>query len=467
MANVLDINKVSNSRIFEVSDFTSIQSAINAAESNGGGLVLLEPKIYIVDEPLIIDSSGVTLKGMNRNISKIISSANDVEVLRVGSESTSDSGKVQFCKIVDIGFENTASSTTYCVRVFGTTYFIMRDSSITRGTTGLVMRNCDMASLENNLITTDASGAISVDLQQGASDDITTCKIVGGQINVDGTNGIGLKMTDAPGDGSSNEFNNLYLGSIKFDGTNTSGTVGIDIEAGTRNTTIQNCEFKEFRAADIDASTNLDDGKKVFFTVDSCKMLGNSSNRTLKKIILKEPSASGSKTKFTMRGAGTQFHRFVDGIYVSAGSPNIYLEDMDASTGTNLIEVASGATPAANPNITCGDLTIGGSVTNNRGTNLIASSANYAAGIGNAFGSFTLQDEGSVTVNSGATTASISWSLDFTPNDRDIYIIPDDDDGGDVGEIWLSSVSASGATLNVTTAPSGSNKTFRYKVKAG
>ena len=71
MANVLDINKVSNSRIFEVSDFTSIQSAINAAESNGGGLVLLEPKIYIVDEPLIIDSSGVTLKGMNRNISKI------------------------------------------------------------------------------------------------------------------------------------------------------------------------------------------------------------------------------------------------------------------------------------------------------------------------------------------------------------------------------------------------------------
>ena len=257
-------------------------------------------------------------------------------------------------------------------------------------------------------------------------------------------------MTDAPGDGSSNEFNNLYLGSIKFDGTNTSGTVGIDIEAGTRNTTIQNCEFKEFRAADIDASTNLDDGKKVFFTVDSCKMLGNSSNRTLKKIILKEPSASGSKTKFTMRGAGTQFHRFVD-----------------ASTGTNLIEVASGAKPAANPNITCGDLTIGGSVTNNRGTNLIASSANYAAGIGNAFGSFTLQDEGSVTVNSGATTASISWSLDFTPNERDVYIIPDDDDGGDVGEIWLSSVSASGATLNVTTAPSGSNKTFRYKVKAG
>lgn len=447
-------------------DSSAIQTVIDVVSDSGGGRIIFGAKSYGIGTELRIDSGGVTLQGMNAEISKLVSLSDDVSVLSAGSESTSDSGKPRFIQIYDLGFQNTASSTTYCVQAFGATHFVMQNCIVDDGTVAMQMRNCDMFDLQGNEFRVSASSTIALNLIQGSTDDITTGTIKGGQFDITGTDSICLKFSDGTGSGSNNEFNNILVTNVKFDGNNITGSVGADYEGGVRDILFQTCEFKDLRLADIDGSTNLEDGQKVFFTIDCCKILGNSSNPSEKKIRLKEPSASGSKTKLTIRGAGGQFQRFVDGIYVDAGSPDIYLQDMDASIGTNLIEVASGATPSANPNITVGNITVGGSVINKRGSNLIASNASYMSGDGNRFSSFALQDSFSVTVLNGATTAAISWSLDYTPNDRDINILPDNGTGGDVGDFWITSISTTGATLNLRNAPSA-DKTFRGKVKAG
>jgi len=442
-------------------DSTAIQAAIDEAEAAGGGFVYFPAADYAIGTTLRIDSDGVILYGDGSQLSSLTANGDAVSVLNVGSNSTSSSGKVNDVNIFGLRFNGTAASSVYNVQIYGCTHFKMNDCDIYRGSPALQMRNCDIFKLIDNKYRGTASNITIINLIQGSSDDITTGRIFGGLVDMEGGTCKGIVFGSG---GTPNEFNNMLIGGgLKIDGNDNTDNIGVEIVAGCRNTLFENVEFKELQKADIDAATNLLDGKKVFFTIDSCKMLGDSTNKTDKKILLKKPTASGSNTKVIIRG-NTQIHRFDDAIHVTAGSPEIKIEDCDVSDGTNFLEITSGATPR----YSIGNATISSSSVNNkRGTVLAAGSAKYEAIDGNIWSDFHLTATGSASITSGNTsvTESFSNTLDYTPTARDVTIHRTNSVARDGGPISLSSFSTTQFDINCETDPGGTAN-YQYSLRA-
>ena len=389
-------------------------------------------------------------------------SSNSVGTCKFGSLSISSSGKSTDCGVYNMGFQATSGSTAVNFTAYGTTRFFIERCDFYRGATAFRMRNCDMWLLLHNKYRITAASAICMELIQGTSDDVTTGGVLGGITDINGTSGIGVLFNDGSG-GSPNEFNNIHFGaSFKIDGNNVSGTTGIKMIAGVRNTLFHNLEIKECRAYSIDSASALLGGQKCFYTIDNCKILGNSTNKPTAHIYAYQSATAGSRTEIEIRGAGAQLHVCTNAIYIESGSPAILIRNADASTATNFLEMTAGATPFFG----LGMIKVGGSVTNRRGATLAAGSATYEALDGASNGDFLIDVTGTATINTGATTAVVSSTFDFTPASRDVQLVRNSSAGGDIGDIWVTNVSATGFTVNCRTAPSGANATFQWRVKA-
>lgn len=445
-------------------DRAAIQAAITAAIAAGGGTVFFPAGTYIVGDELTVNGDGIIFQGVSYTRSIIKSTTNSVGTLQLGSLSTSGTGKSVGCSLRDMKFECPSGSTTTNVLVYGATRFEMLRCDIYRGLTGFEMRNADMFAIARSNVRTTASSAVCVNLIQGSSDDVTTGSWLGGIIDMTGTNSTGIVLADGAS-GSPNEFNCIRFGDgLKIDGNNISGTTGIKFVAGLRNTLFQEVEFKELRAYSIDGVTALLDAQKVFFTIDNCKILGNSTNKPTAHIYLKQPSASGSATNVLIRGAATQLHQATTVCYVESGSPTIAITEADIADATNFLEITAGATPR----YIIGDVRISSSsVTNKRGTNQAAGTVTYMSADGNRVSDFKLYDQGTFTLLSGNTSIAFSFSatMDYTPSARDVQIMRTASGGGDTGDKWITSLSTTGGTLNVSTA-AAADQTYQFKVRA-
>jgi len=447
-------------------DTIPIQAAITAAIAAGGGTVYLPAGTYIVTDELTINGDGVILRGDSLTASIIKSNTNGVGTLQVGSLSTSGSGKSVGVSLRDLKFECPSGSTTTNVQVYGATRFEMYRCDVYRGLIGFEMRNADMFSIRLSNVRTTASAATCVNLLQGSSDDVTTGSWLGGIIDMTGTNSKGVVFGDGTGvSNNPNEFNCIRFGDgLKIDGNNISGTIGVQFEAGCRNVKFENVEIKECRSYSIDGVAALLDSQKVFFTIDNCKILGNSTNKPTAHIYLKQPSASGSATNVLITGAGTQLHQATTTIYIESGSPTISVSEGDVADATNFLEMTAGATPR----FKIGGVRISSSsVTNKRGTNLAAGTVTYMAGDDNRVSDFKLFDSFSATLLSGNTSVAFSFSstLDYTPTARDIQWNRTASGGGDTGDKWITSLTTTGGTLNVATA-AGADQTYQFKLRA-
>lgn len=443
-------------------DTAAIQAAIAACIAAGGGTVDFPVGTYIVSSPLLVNASGVRLRGVSDTASIIKTNSSSTGTLMVGSQSISGSGKSVGCTIEELGFQCPATSTATNVLVLGATRFLSRRCDIFRGAITCQIRNADMMRLEDNNFRVTQSGAIALSLIEGLVDDVTTAAILGGIIDLAGINQTGIVFDNGDlATFSPNEFNNIFIGNaMKIDGNSNAGNTGVRLVAGVRNTLFGNVEFKNILGYGIDGVTTLLGGQHVFFTIDNCKMLGLSSS--LAHLFLCQPSASGSSTWVIVRGAGTQMHVNTTTILVDSGSPHIEVYECDVVTTTNFLEITVGATPI----YSIGCATLSSSVTNHRGTNLLAGTATYEAIQGNRFGNFALTAQGSATIALASTSIAVTTALDFAPTARDITIQPNSSAGGDTGKLWITGVSATGFTVNVTTAPTGSAATYQWKIRA-
>jgi hypothetical protein len=245
------------------------------------------------------------------------------------------------------------------------------------------MRNSDQFYLEHNSFRVTDANAIAVKLIQSDPDDITTGIIHGGLIDCTGTNGIGLQLFGVDQGNGINEFNCISIQGLKIDGNNVSGTTGLHLPVGCRNLRLVNVEIKECRAYSIDASTSFLNNQKLYIRIESCKILGHTSNFPTAHLFL--GSAGASKTNTFVTIANTQLHRATNGVLVSAGSPVIELQGIECWNMTNLLQSSS---TSVSPAFIIGFNALS-SISNNRGSTLVSSSATYYSDAGRAAGSWT------------------------------------------------------------------------------
>jgi hypothetical protein len=210
-----------------------IQAAIDAAVSAGGGTLYLPSGVIAVASPLVITGNGVILCGQGMLATTLKAIGNGTKVLRVGSLSTSTSGKSADCQLRDCGFEGTTGSTVEVVEVLGVTRFIASSCKFFQGNNALSVRNADQSVFYNNIIRVNQNSKTALRLIQGETDDVTTCAFLGGIIEVLGTNSTCVKF-EAEAGSNTNEFNNIVFGdALKMDGNNIAGNTGVQyINAG-------------------------------------------------------------------------------------------------------------------------------------------------------------------------------------------------------------------------------------------
>lgn len=446
--------------------YPAIQAAITACQAAGGGTVMFPQDIYTVSQPPAVASNNIILRGFGNTVSVIKTASTSTGTLLYGSQSVSGSGKSTGGSIVDLGFQCPAASSANNVTIFGATRFKSERCDFFRGAIAVYMQNCDMPNMDDNNYRVTDTGAVAVRIVEGTTDDVTTGSFNNGTVDLQGTNSCGFVFGNGTGVANNpNEFNNLFIGrGMKINGNTVAGTTGIRLEAGCRNTLIQNVEFKNLRAYSIDAVTALLDAQKVYFTVDNCKMLGASGSAPTAHIYCKQSAVSGSATAINIRGAGMQMHTATNSILVDSGSPHVTVEQCDVVSTTNFLEITVGATPK----FSLGKTQLSASsVTNNRGANLVAGTATYEAIGGAKFGNFAVYAEGTATIATSTTSIAVTAAFDYVPNSRDFNIVNTSSAGGDFGRIWVTNITVTGFTLNCTTAPSGAAATFQWKCRAG
>ena len=77
---------------------------------------------------------------------------------------------------------------------------------------------------------------------------------------------------------------------------------------------------------------------------------------------------------------------------------------------------------------------------------------------------FTTENSGSASVASGATTATVTHGLSYTPSINDIVITPQGN-WGSCANWWVSSPTSTQFTINCSVAPGGSGLTFGWSIK--
>lgn len=441
-------------------DAVSIQAAIDAAGAADGGIVYFPNGSYLVNTTLLMPLDSVSLRGESWVSSYIFTNSTTTTILKVGNLDNTDVNKPDGIALIDMGFEVPSASSVTNVQVYGATLFKAERCDFHRGAITFDLRNADMTELSCNRFRATAANAVAIRMTEGLVDDVTTLNWIGGIVDVTGIGGKGLVFADGSG-GTPNEFNNLFICAVKFDGNSTASTIGVQFVTGGRNIRFQNCEFKQWTTSSIDGATALLSGQNMYYSVDNCKFVGVSNTVPVQHIYAAE--GTSGKTIISLRN--TQLHTAGTGVMFSntgTKSPKVFLDSLESSTMTNWLEADDNT---VTPNIAVAQVNLGGSVTNKVGATLATATVSWEDH-GTRAGNFLLYAQGTAIVADGQTTSAvpISPALQYTPSAKDITVIKTN--SAIAGQFWVTSISAAGFTLNVQTAPSATTHVYQYKVRA-
>lgn len=432
-------------------DTVAIQAAINACGTAGGGIVFFSAGSYKITAALIITSDYVTLQGVG-SASRIFTTSTTINLLDVGTMSTST--KISRPKLEKLKLEHASGtgtggiSTVYTLRCFGVSKLGIKDCWVQNGGTVFYMQNSDLFEIEGTDFEASSNSVQVSKLVQGVTDDVTIGVFKRTYFNTKAANQICMLFDES---GNANEFNRLSFIVCKFGGTSgLSGNTGIKVVAGVRGTTFLNCAFQyntnaQFDFSGYDPSNN---GYKTFITIDQCSLIGTSGTKVLDCI----KSANDNDIYIVMNNCSVQ--TTTDIFDISTGSANFHITNIDASVD-NVIN-CSGGTPRFNFT----GVQRWGTITNK-----ITGAGNPVINSPGSVGSFITEAKGTSAISAGTTSVAITFStaLDVTPVEYDVTITSKDDRM--VNNWYISAISATGMTVNVTTAPLTTNWDFAYKVK--
>lgn len=434
-------------------DTTAIQTAIDAAEAAGGGIVYFPPGDYKISAALTIDNDYVTLLGDGPN-SRIFTSSTSINVLDVGTLTTTT--KISRPKICNLKLEHSSStntSTAYTLRVMGVTKLGIHDVWCINGGTVFYMQNSDLFEISGTEFEASTNSADVARWKQGNQDDVTIGVLSRVYFNTKANNQSALVFDEDTTDGDANEFNRLSFIGCKFGGTTSlSGNTGVEVIAGVRGTSFIDTAFQYNTNANFDFS-GYDPGArgyKTFMTVDQCSLIGTSGTKVADCI----KSPNDNDIYMELRNCSIQ--NTTDIFDISSASANFIISNIDASV-TNVIN-CSGGTPRFSFLGPQRWGTISGAKVTGAGTPKIAQ-------LHGSLGSFITEAKGTSSISAAATSVSITFgtALDVTPSEYDVTITSKDD--RDIGGWYISAISTTGMTVNVITAPVTSAWDFAYKVK--
>lgn len=183
-------------------------------------------------------------------------------------------------------------------------------------------------------------------------------------------------------------------------------------------------------------------------TVDECSLIGNSGTPIVDTFHL----PGSNNISITCNNISVQ--STVNVFNIGANSCNFFLTGSDFSV-TNVIN-CSGGSPRFN---------IGGATKwTVTGAKVTGAGSPVITQLNGRSSSLITESKSSGTITSGNTSTAVTFStaLDVTPTASDILVTLTGNPGTSVGAMWITSVSASGFTLNTEVAPTG-NTNFSYK----
>lgn len=439
-------------------DTTAIQAAIDACEAAGGGTVYFPRGNYKVTASLTVNDDSVRLIGDGKQASKIHTADTTVTTLRVGTLSTSTKINHIVIQGLKIDAAAGASAGVYALEVFGVSFFKCEEVEGKNGASALYVQNLDQFTFKDCLFEVNDSGAIAVELVQGDVDDVTIGAFINVGMDYNAANCSALKFGDGVGSANANEFNRIAFMGCRIGGDNYSGTTCIELEAGARNTTFIATQLRYGRVASVDCS-GVDASYKVRLKFLGCAFYGNGTNPTADHVILNQSNQSVDIEFCELTQAN-------QGISCKGNSPNVALRNVEVSQiteGSNagyFVNIESGT-----PHISVsGYGEISSSSVDNRigGAAFSSADINFARDVS---GDWRAREEGSVTITSGNTSASETYTaMDFPVDKRDVHYQLNANPTNDPGSKWLTSVTDTGFNINCENDPGASGAAFVYTI---
>jgi parallel beta-helix repeat protein len=455
-------------------DQTEINNAINAANTAGGGIVLLREGTYTISSAISIKNNVLLLgEGYTATIIKKVASGNFSAI----AGSTVNNFAVRDLKI-DGNKTNSATgrglSFNTCTNVLVNRVYVTDavEGIFNAACSDITYKDCiSDSNYEWNYYTYGGTRikiltSQSLNAKAGTFEgfgmafyqNCSYCEAVGNYIYNSAHNGLQMNAGSATAD---------VVGMIFRDNT--------VVSAGNRGimVTNDNNTFYIKRAAIVNnrVVSSADQGIYLINVYDS-SVEGNKSSLAVQGGIAIETSQNCiitgntclSNTKYGINFLGTTNSVISGNVCLSNGFKGIYLQDQSLSVSTGNIIIGNRSLSNTQGGIhsigsSDSNIFIGNNCANNTTSNmsLVGSSNIVRDNIG-----YITENSGTTTVANGATTATVTHGLGTTPAVDDITLTPTNN-MGNATKFWVSSPTSTQFTINVNTDPGATTATFAWR----
>lgn len=451
---------------------TAIQNALTQ-----GGYILFKAGTYTVTSALTIPTnSWVQGTGWNSTLFQRTS-------------GTIMSSTADHVKVSDLGMSCTAASpaTDGNLLFDGCDYVYVQNVRSTDSPSECIKaRDCTLATFIGNYVERSminaGTGKAGIMFSTSATGTSAQCSMIGNHA-VD-TGGEAFGVFAASG-GTSNTLATITANTSRITTTGNRGHIAVEGSSGNAGTasitgndihsdyygiSVLNFQRTSITGNSIThfSSTDALDGIRVSGASDYHTITGNTlTNIAQNGILLEVSSRRLTVSGNTIINPSLKTTTTYDGIKVTpTGSAcrqptitgNNIIDDQGSPTMQYGINLTAGASQIINANVQCN--TIVGAVT----AGMLESGTLTSPIIRNNIG-YVTENEGTGTINSGATSATITHGLAYTPSRAEITITLGEDPTNTPGAIFVTSIGATTFDVNSENDPGASNLDFSWSVR--